>query len=66
MILEFVAKALCKDIIIVPVDYKRVSEQSHKIMTILRDYDPNIYIAGCDEAYLKCVGYVAIATRNWN
>lgn len=52
---EFVAKALCKDLIIVPVDYKRVGEQSRKIMIILKDYDPNMYIAGCDEAYLKCV-----------
>ncbi len=24
-------------------------------MIILKDYDPNMYIAGCDEAYLKCV-----------
>lgn len=55
LISEFVAKALCKDLIIVPVDYKRVGEQSRKVMLILRDYDPNMYIAGCDEAYLKCV-----------
>ncbi|KLO14290.1 DNA/RNA polymerase [Schizopora paradoxa] len=55
---EFVAKALCKDLLIVPVDYKRVGEQSRKVMLVLRDYDPNMYIAGCDEAYLNLTTYL--------
>ena len=30
-------------------------EISGKIMKIFREYDPNMFAAGCDEGYLKCV-----------
>lgn len=50
---EFVAKKLCSELIIVPVDYKRVSAVSTKVISVCRGYDPNMYVAGCDEGYLK-------------
>ena len=52
---EFVAKKLCSELIIVPVDYKRVSAVSSKVITVCKKYDPNMYVAGCDEGYIKYV-----------
>ncbi|EJD02943.1 DNA/RNA polymerase [Fomitiporia mediterranea MF3/22] len=50
---EYIAKRLCPDLILVPVDYKRVAVVSEKVMDVCKRYDPNMYIAGCDEAYLN-------------
>ena len=33
-------------------------EISRKIMNIFREYDPNMFTAGCDEGYLKCARLV--------
>ncbi|KAL5485240.1 hypothetical protein ACEPAI_7882 [Sanghuangporus weigelae] len=55
---EYIAKRLCPELILVPVDYKRVGIVSEKVMDICRQYDPNLYIAGCDEAYLNITKYV--------
>ena len=50
---EFIAKKLCPEIILVPVDYHRVGEMSGRVMKICKEYDPNMHIAGCDQGYLK-------------
>ena len=55
IIKEFIAKKLCPELILVPVDYHRVGEMSGKVMKICKEYDPNMLIAGCDEGYLKYV-----------
>ena len=49
----FVAKRLCPDLILLPINFARYSEMSKKVMDIFRQYDPNMLVAGCDEGYLK-------------
>lgn len=49
----FIAKRLCPDIIFVPLHFARYMELSKVVMSVLRRYDPTLYAAGCDEAYLK-------------
>lgn len=51
--IEFVAKKLCPDLVIVPINHKRYSDMSEKVMAIFREYDPTMIVAGCDEGYLK-------------
>ncbi|KAH8119544.1 DNA/RNA polymerase [Phellopilus nigrolimitatus] len=53
----FVAKRLCPDLIFVPVNFQKISEQSAKVMAIFKQYDPNMIVAGCDEAYLNITSY---------
>lgn len=36
-----------------PVNYVRVGEVSVKVMEVCKRYDPNMYVAGCDEGYIK-------------
>ncbi|KAL5507318.1 hypothetical protein ACEPAH_6774 [Sanghuangporus vaninii] len=55
---EYIAKRLCPELILVPVDYKRVGVVSEKVMDVCGQYDPNLYIAGCDEAYLNITKYL--------
>ncbi|KAI5123920.1 hypothetical protein M0805_006338 [Coniferiporia weirii] len=55
---EFVAKKLCPELILVPVDYKRVGAVSSKVMTVCKQYDPMMLVAGCDESYLNVTNYM--------
>ncbi|THH10653.1 hypothetical protein EW145_g1183 [Phellinidium pouzarii] len=55
---EFVAKKLCPEILLVPVDYKKVGVVSSKVMAVCKEYDPNMYIAGCDEGYLNVTNFM--------
>lgn len=55
---EHIGKKICPELLIVPVDYHRVNEFSQKIMGVCKEYHPDMYIAGCDEGYLKYVGSV--------
>ena len=50
---EFVARALCPELVTVPVRGKEISEMSSRVMDIFRQYDPKMIVAGCDEGYLK-------------
>lgn len=52
---EFVARKLCPNLIVVKHSFQRYSEMSKRCMGIFRRYDPNMLAAGCDEGYLKCV-----------
>ncbi|KAB5595162.1 DNA polymerase kappa subunit [Ceratobasidium theobromae] len=49
----FVAKALCPHLNIIPMRFRRYSEMSDRVFTVLRKYDPNLLAAGCDEGYLN-------------
>ena len=51
--LGFIAKKLCPDLILIPMNFSRYSEMSDKVMAILARYDPNMCPADCDEGYLK-------------
>ncbi|KAI5117782.1 hypothetical protein M0805_000425 [Coniferiporia weirii] len=53
----FVAKKLCPELILVPVDFQKISEMSRKVMAIFRTYDPSMIVAGCDEGYLNITNY---------
>ncbi|KZT29016.1 DNA/RNA polymerase [Neolentinus lepideus HHB14362 ss-1] len=53
----FIAKKLCPDLIFVDMHFKRYSEMSDVIMAIFKQYDPNMYPAGCDEGYLNITKY---------
>ncbi|EIN11671.1 IMS-domain-containing protein [Punctularia strigosozonata HHB-11173 SS5] len=55
----FVAKKLCPELILVPIHHERYSEISQRIMTVFRDYDPNMLAASCDEGYLNITSYCA-------
>lgn len=54
----FIAKKLCPDLILIKCDFQKYSRESEKIMSVLRQYDPEILIMSCDEAYLNLTSYV--------
>ena len=47
------AKKLCPELILIPVDFAKISKKSNEVMSILKEYDPTMIVAGCDESYLK-------------
>ncbi|KAI0295820.1 hypothetical protein B0F90DRAFT_1637231 [Multifurca ochricompacta] len=51
----YIALKLCPNLIFVNLHMSRYSEVSKRIMAIFRQYDPNMFAAGVDEAYLKQV-----------
>ncbi|KZP22360.1 IMS-domain-containing protein [Athelia psychrophila] len=53
----FIAKKLCPELILVPINFHRYTENSDKVMDVFRRYDPNLCAAGCDEAYLNITAY---------
>jgi DNA polymerase kappa len=53
MVLGFIAKKLCPELIMVDHHFDHYMDVSRKIMNIFREYDPNMSAAGCDEGYLK-------------
>ena len=52
-VLGFIAKKLCPELIMVDHHFDHYMDVSGKIMNIFREYDPNMFAAGCDEGYLK-------------
>jgi DNA polymerase kappa len=48
-----VAKALCPHLNLLPLRFQRYSEMSDRVFKVLRKYDPNLLVAGCDEGYLN-------------
>ncbi|EJD03310.1 DNA/RNA polymerase [Fomitiporia mediterranea MF3/22] len=55
----FVAKKLCPELIVIPVNFEKYSEMSRKVMSIFKEYDPTMIVAGCDEGYLNITKYCA-------
>ncbi|KAA1471783.1 DNA/RNA polymerase [Dentipellis sp. KUC8613] len=53
----FIAKKLCPELIIVPINFSRYGEMSKKVMNIFRRYDPNMLAASVDEGYLNITPY---------
>ncbi|KAF8639506.1 hypothetical protein AX17_001411 [Amanita inopinata Kibby_2008] len=53
----FIAKKLCPNLILVSNNINRYMEMSEKVMSIFRNYDPNMAVAGCDEGYLNITSY---------
>ncbi|KAG6885912.1 hypothetical protein C0993_007930 [Termitomyces sp. T159_Od127] len=53
----FIAKKLCPELVLVPLHFARYMELSKVVMSVLRRYDPTLFAAGCDEAYLNITTY---------
>jgi DNA polymerase kappa len=53
IVIAFVAKALCPHLNVLPLRFHRYSEMSDRAFSVLRKYDPNLLVAGCDEGYLN-------------
>ncbi|THH08373.1 hypothetical protein EW145_g2752 [Phellinidium pouzarii] len=53
----FVAKKLCPELILMPIDFQKYSEMSKKVMAIFKQYDPNMIVAGCDEVMHSITKY---------
>lgn len=65
-VLGFIAKKLCPELIMVDHHFDRYMEISGKIMNIFREYDPNMFTAGCDEGYLKYAASLHSRSRSLN
>lgn len=55
LIVGFVAMKLCPELILLPLNFDKYSKKSSEIISIFKQYDPNMLVAGCDEGYMKCV-----------
>ncbi|KAF4567617.1 hypothetical protein EYR40_006618 [Pleurotus pulmonarius] len=55
---SFIAKKLCPELILLRSHYEWYNEESNKVFTILRRYDPRLSAAGCDEGYLNITPYL--------
>lgn len=53
----FLAKKLCPSLIFVRPNFSKYEDDSRKLMNILKNYDPQIEVAGLDEAYLDITDY---------
>ncbi|KAL5528151.1 hypothetical protein ACEPAF_7287 [Sanghuangporus sanghuang] len=54
----FVAKRLCPELIVIPVDFEKYNEMSRRVMAVFKQYDPTMIVAGCDEGYLNITKYI--------
>ncbi|XP_059647891.1 DNA polymerase kappa [Cornus florida] len=48
----FIARKLCRELIFVPVDFKKYTHYSDLTRKVFQKYDPNFMAASLDEAYL--------------
>lgn len=46
------AKVLCKDIVVIKSDYRKYSDASEKVMSVLETFTPDIQATSVDEAFL--------------
>ncbi|GAB1317321.1 hypothetical protein MFIFM68171_07531 [Madurella fahalii] len=55
----FVAKKLCPDLILLPLNFDKYIAKASEVREILADYDPRFESASIDEAYLNITEYCA-------
>ncbi|OTB00696.1 hypothetical protein M426DRAFT_324057 [Hypoxylon sp. CI-4A] len=55
----FVAKKLCPDLLLLPLNHEKYSSKAQEIRQILAQYDPRFESASIDEAYLNITEYCA-------
>ena len=46
------AKALCRNIVVIKSDYRKYSDASQKVMTVLESFTPEVHTTSVDEAFL--------------
>lgn len=56
---SFVAKKLCPQLVLIPMNYEKYSAKAQEIRKILAQYDPLFQSASADEAYLNITAYCA-------
>ncbi|KAJ5632019.1 hypothetical protein N7490_008358 [Penicillium lividum] len=56
---SFVAKKLCPQLVLLPMNYDKYSAKAKEIRAILAQYDPLYESASIDEAYLNITAYCA-------
>lgn len=56
---EFVARALCTELLVVPAHFDRYRASSDAVMAVLRRYDAHLLQRSLDEAYLDVTPYLA-------
>lgn len=54
----FIAKRLCPELVIVPLNFSKYREASRQVREILVHYDPHFSPVGLDESYLDLTDYV--------
>ncbi|KAK7208237.1 DNA polymerase kappa [Myxozyma melibiosi] len=54
---EFVARKICPQLIVLPLNFPKYIAKSNAIKAILSEYDPNICAMTLDEAYLNITEY---------
>ncbi|KAK4108362.1 impB/mucB/samB family protein [Canariomyces notabilis] len=55
----FVAKKLCPELVIIPLNFDKYNAKAAEVRDILADYDPRFESASIDEAYLNITEYCA-------
>ncbi|KAL2134311.1 hypothetical protein VTI74DRAFT_508 [Chaetomium olivicolor] len=56
---SFVAKKLCPELILLPLNFEKYNAKAAEVREILADYDPRFESASIDEAYLNITEYCA-------
>ncbi|CAN0076948.1 unnamed protein product [Lampetra planeri] len=54
----FIAKKLCPDLVICPLNFNKYSAVSKQVREVLADYDPNFLPMSLDEAYLDITAHL--------
>ena len=54
---DFVAKKLCPQLIMLPLNFEKYTAKAQEVREILADYDPRFESASIDEAYLNITQY---------
>ena len=54
----FVARQLCKDLVMIPNNFEKYKQASDQFMAILRQYDPELESLGSDEGRLDLTDYM--------
>ena len=55
----FVAKKLCPDLVLLPLNFDKYNSKATEIREVLVEYDPRFESASIDEAYLNITEYCA-------
>ncbi|KAK3689916.1 hypothetical protein B0T22DRAFT_528672 [Podospora appendiculata] len=55
----FVAKKLCRELILLPLNFDKYNAKAAEVRAILADYDPRFESASIDEAFLNITSYCA-------
>ncbi|EPX71809.1 DinB translesion DNA repair polymerase [Schizosaccharomyces octosporus yFS286] len=55
---EFIARKLCPDLIVIPLNIPEYAKKSKEIQDVLAEYDQNLCPASIDEVYMNLTSYI--------